>query len=133
MYSHVTPYSDSAYGQKRPLWTRYAQPVVLASIDVTSPLHSSTPPKLWSKCSSCRASGTLRLSDFSAKLLLEFSTIFALFTQIYRLFCSLKLCANYLCTDADKYLNPAKIACFTLAVKVECVTNEPTSDFRTYV
>jgi len=34
MYLQVTRYSDSVYGQKRPLWTMFAQPVALASAPI---------------------------------------------------------------------------------------------------
>ncbi len=34
MYLQVTRYSESAYGQKRPLWTTLAQPVALVSIAI---------------------------------------------------------------------------------------------------
>src|SRR5579864_172670 len=36
MYTHVTQYSASTYGQKRPLWTRYAQPMAWRQLTQTS-------------------------------------------------------------------------------------------------
>jgi hypothetical protein len=42
MYPHVTRYSESPYGQKRPLWTSMLQPLARASIGAKSPFHSLT-------------------------------------------------------------------------------------------